>query len=176
MAHEYGHALRVGALDGGFYMINACTSPRTFTGVNTFGCAWDEGFADYHGAVLNASDPTNGEAQNIITGANAGLSDSPDRETAVASFLYYVTAPGGLNYGGYYVTESLKVCTVAGGHVTAIDYMAYCLAKTIDATGASSYAPFRGFTASGSVSNSAATPTGWSASAIQAARISLLSY
>jgi hypothetical protein len=132
VAHEFGHALHARSL-GGIYHNGDCGSTHTMWTAYNMGCAWEEGFADYHAAAILSSKTallTSG-----ITGTHSDVSNGRDIEGEVARTLYNL-ARGSSNLGDTYIAQMVRDCRLSGSHITGADYLVYCAEESIstDAT------------------------------------------
>ena len=172
VAHEYGHALHHINLGGIKHGAGTCSS-HAFTGYYNLGCAYSEGFADYHAAA------TVGAAGSLFASIRDGLSqvgqDGSINEGGVASLLYDLTDAANdetwdsVQFPGSYVAEIYRTCdsyqNFSWIRANGIDHMIYCFQNAIEAQ-QSTYFPNR----SGVVYDqreSVTEPSGWSASAIR---------
>lgn len=93
-AHEFGHAAHHRVLGG--YQSGTCGGSHNFGTVESYACAYAEGFADYHAAVTLPS-----EAPSYVAGIEArNFTYSPfqtgvagRQEIQIAALLYDVTDP-----------------------------------------------------------------------------------
>lgn len=136
-AHEYGHALQSKKL-GGIPAYTCSPDGHYISGEYNLGCAYGEGFADYHAAVTSTNinhyfavenDPyvNNGEDGSIIEGA-------------VAAFLYDLTDPGNesfdnADYPGSYIADIIQSCQVkvngSWKRANGIDELIACLQNKV---------------------------------------------
>ena len=149
-AHEYGHALHNQALGG--IVSHSCPEPHYLYGAYNLGCAFVEGFADFHAAITRADSLklTDGfsdyGAEHDVSYSGSG--DGSIIEGAVASFFYDLVdnantrdginnQPDGdddvVSYPGSYVADIVKTCLVNGTtKANGIDHVIYCFERTID--------------------------------------------
>jgi hypothetical protein len=173
VAHEYGHAVHHIVLGGIKHNSGTCSSHGMHDYIN-YGCAYFEGFADYHAAVVRGSagefftDIVNEPTHN---GQNGSIN-----ENGVASFLYDLTDAAGdeafdsVQYPTSYIADVWRTCDAHEAvfpnnwqSAHGIDHMIYCFEQTVDPT-ATAY--FRG-PLWDAEAESATEPTGWSQSAIR---------
>lgn len=187
LAHEYGHAVQHKAL-GGIPSSIACPSPHFLNGASNLGCAYAEGFADFHavatlGAYRNAlefNDYYPGCVYDAQGTCVAAASDGSTIEGAVAAFLYdLVDAPSEWEpfdqtaFPGSYVADVLRTCEVGTfgivwSRATGIDHLSYCFERAVDpgVTGSATFFASRGADPT-STRESATEPAGWNRTSIR---------
>jgi hypothetical protein len=180
VAHEYGHAMHEKALGGIPFSGGACPSSHYLELSSvTLGCAFREGFADFHGAVTRGT--AAGRLYDIVTsnyyGTLPGSNDGSVFETSVAKFLYDLTDGSSNNepwdraqYPGSYVGSVIKSCSVQAGiwaPADGVDHLAYCFEQQVDPSVRLSFFPTRAAPPTAE-SQSAVTPATWSRDDIRA--------
>ena len=171
-AHEYGHALHHTAL-GGLKDNSGTCATHMVDGYYNYGCAYKEGFADYHAAVVR------GSAGEFFTWTRDGIyhagQNGATNEIGVSSFLYDLTDPAGdevfdaAQYPTSYVADIYRTCNTHDYFASAwmrahgIDHMVYCFERTVDPA-ATAY--FRGSSYDGQA-EAAIEPASWSQTAIR---------
>ncbi len=191
-AHEYGHAVHDKAL-GGIAAYGACPDSHYVDGAYNLGCAWKEGFADFHAAYTRREVLTSGgfadhefESNQFYQGGDGSII-----EGSVAAFLYDLVdgpndpdgptnQPDGdddaVQYPGSYLGTLMRTCLITqfGGVIrgeNGIDDLIYCLERQVDPAVKNSSIYFvtrpANLEAVGE-SESATEPTNWSQSAIRA--------
>ena len=189
LAHEYGHAVHEMAL-GGLAGYGDCPeSGHAINGSYNLGCAWKEGFADFHGVYTRRDALTGSYASDYAIEHNVFYSsgDGSIVEGAVSAFLYdLVDGPNdpdafdnttdgdddAVQYPGSYVANLMRTCwvTATPSHgENGIDDLTYCLERQVDpaVTGSSVYFPTRGADP-WAESEGATEPPTWSQGAIRA--------
>lgn len=149
-SHEYGHAVHHIAL-GGISSFQGCPSPHNLNGAYSIGCAYREGFANFHAAIVEPAlsqyrDSIQGNryypALEVLSPAEAP-EDGSAIEGAVASFLWdLLDADGGesadaITVPGSYIGDLVADCHVRAPEATArhangIDDLVYCMEGSID--------------------------------------------
>jgi hypothetical protein len=193
VAHEYGHAAHQRAL-GGIQGFGDCPgSGHYIDGSYNLGCAWTEGFADFHGAYTRRDALTMGTGSDYSIERNLYYSsgDGSIIEGAVAAFLYdLVDGPNdpdgsanqsdgvdddSVQYSGNYLANLMRTCNVVfyspNRGENGIDDLVYCLERQVDPAvrNSSVYFPTRPeFWKATSESEGAAEPPTWSQTAIRA--------
>jgi len=125
------------------------------------GCAWVEGFADYHAAAILSS--KSGYWTSDIIGSHTDVTNGRDIEGEVARTLYNL-ARGSSNLGDAYIASMVKDCRLSGAHITGADFLVYCAEESVS-TDASSH-----FSAYNSPPRTVSWPTppgSWNLSAIR---------
>jgi len=194
LAHEYGHAAHQRALNVIFGYGACAESGHYIDGSYNLGCAYTEGFADFHGVYTRRDALTNTFASDYNIEHNVFYSsgDGSIVEGAVAAFLYdLVDGPGdpdgaanesdgdddAVQYPGTYVATLMRTCNITydffGFHVRSengIDDLSYCLERQVDPAVKNSSAYFVTRPSSNeavSASEGATEPPSWSQSAIR---------
>jgi hypothetical protein len=185
LAHEYGHAVHAAAL-GGLVPTGADCAEHSLYSLETLGCAYSEGFADFHAVATRGA--ATGMVQYLegnqgyldaraITG---GEVDGARIESSVAAFLHDLLDPPNESYDavalpGRYLADVIASCWVSplyagsGGRAAGVDHLTYCLERRIDRTVTGSPLWFATRYPDPTVfRESAAEPLGWSASQIRA--------
>ena len=169
VSHEYGHALHHKALGGIQTSSGTCPQTHLFTGYYNYGCAYSEGFANYHAAVVRGA--AGAFFSQISGGINHGGQDGATNEGGVAAFLYDLSDPAGLNYAAWYVADIYRTCDTHTNplglwvRASGIDHMVYCFERAVDPT---AQAYFRGgSTAFDNQRESATEPASWNQMAIR---------
>ena len=175
-AHEYGHALQQQALGG--IPPHSCPSTHQFNVAMDWSCAYTEGWADYHAAA------TRGSAGSFFSAIESdqallGNSNGAGVEGSVAAFLFDLSDPANesphdvMQYPGHYVAEIVKTCKTATGFGTqqanTVAGLILCFEDTFDLTTWNTYFSAGGGTTPYGESNTAAKPSGWSATDIRTA-------
>jgi hypothetical protein len=145
LAHEYGHAVQEKAL-GGIAALGQCpASGHSIDGAYTLGCAYTEGFADFHGVYARRDVLTHAFVSDYLieqdtyypgytydaSGNRTGTStDGSIIEGAVAAFFYdlvdgpsdpdsYTNQSDGdddaVQYPGQYLADIVRTCSVTFG-------------------------------------------------------------
>ncbi|MDX2121642.1 MAG: hypothetical protein SF070_11385 [Gemmatimonadota bacterium] len=183
-AHEFGHAFHYSL---GSYDITLGCTPHYLDSLYTLGCAWNEGFADFHAAVTRPDrfpwyqDTTFAAALERNDYYHGG--DGARGEAPVAAFLLDLTDSSiaqqpdddAVKYPGSYIASVVQTCQVKNpGSSTwlfskGIDHLVYCLEKQIDpaVTGSPTYFVTRSPDPS-TYRESATEPGTWNRNAIRA--------
>ncbi len=176
-AHEYGHAMHYGGLGGYDHNGGPCPDPHYIYGPGTLGCAFREGFADYHAVVTFGAD-VGYFLPNIESNAYYSSGDGSIIEGPVASMLYDLTDPANeafdaVHFPGSYVGGTIRSCRLFGGYPSTYrpngsDHLVYCFERVVDA-GTKSYFPTRSSVFRPTqVTSNVAAPAGWSLGAVRA--------
>jgi hypothetical protein len=174
-AHEYGHALHHIVLGGIKTDSGTCGTTHLYDAYINYGCAYYEGFGDYHAAVVRGA--AGGFLDSaVVSGRNHGGQNGAINEIGVASFLYDLTDSAGdeafdsVQYPTSYIADVWRTCNThfapfpsGWQRASAIDHMIYCFEQTVDPV-ATAY--FRGALFDGEA-ELATEPSGWSQSAIR---------
>lgn len=174
LAHEYGHALHQGAL-GGIHKYGDCGSSHRLDQPINVGCAFSEGFADYHAVATMGGELGayySGVASNLFyPGGDGSIIEGP-----FASLLFDISDAAGdeafdsIQLSGAYVASTIRDCRLTMGtgssKVDGSDYMVYCLERQLDPA-TQNYFTQRSLGAI-SVSPGVTAPTGWTLAAIRA--------
>ncbi|MEP6621441.1 MAG: hypothetical protein ABJE47_19095 [bacterium] len=188
--HEYGHAVHKAAL-GGIPDTPDC-SPHYFDDGHTLACALVEGFADFHSFVVNGpivfsltadySKPCTYRPSPISSCSTySSTAQGAYVEGAIASFMYHMIdttnySHDAVTYPVSYVAELMQSCAQGAVHADGIDSFIYCAEHNLDTSLWSTYWPKLGLDipqsytsrgVGGWYSQSATTPSGWSASNIR---------
>jgi hypothetical protein len=195
MGHEYGHAAHERALNH-IEAYGSCPDSHFIDRGYSLGCAWTEGFADFHGAFVR------GDA--LILGGSDGVSDYQFEinkfypggdgsivEGSVAAFLNdLIDGPNDPNsstnqldgdddsvqYPGNYLATLMRTCAVTKSfgnqwrNEDGIDDLIYCLERQVDPAvrNSSTYFVTRPDSLkANSESESATEPPNWTQSAIR---------
>jgi hypothetical protein len=173
VAHEYGHAVHHIVLGGIKHSSGSCGSSHATTDYQNYGCAYYEGFADYHAVWVRGSAAE--FFTDVTAGYNHGGQNGALNEIGVASFLYDLTDVAGdegfdaVQYPASYIADVWRTCDAhlyfpsSWGSASAIDHMIYCFEQTVDPT-VTSY--FRGSLYDGEA-EAATEPPSWNRSAIR---------
>ena len=139
VAHEFGHALHSRAL-GGIYQNGSCSSSghSMWTAYN-MGCAWVEGFADYHAAAILSS--KSGYWTSDIIGSHTDVTNGRDIEGEVARTLYNL-ARGSSNLGDAYIASMVKDCRLSGNHIIGADFLVYCAEESVSTDASSHFSAY----------------------------------
>jgi hypothetical protein len=114
VAHEYGHAVHHIVLGGIKHTSGSCGATHSTLDYTNYGCAYYEGFADYHAAVVRG--PAGEFFTDIASGYNHGGQNGAINEIGVASFLYDLTDAAGdeafdsVQYPTSYVADVWRTC------------------------------------------------------------------
>jgi len=127
VAHEYGHALHDHALSG-IHQNGVCGSSHDLWTAYNLGCAWVEGFADYHAAATLSS--KSGGYTSGITGSHAYVANGRDVEGEVAQTMYNL-ARGSSNLGDSYIASMVRDCRLSGSKITGVDFLVYCAEESV---------------------------------------------
>lgn len=166
--HEYGHAMHDRAFGG--IPQHDCPSPHYFELTTNLRCAWVEGFAEYHAAVL---DPDNPYSVAVKDNAYYFGGDGSRVEGVVAAFLIDVTDPpdgepgDNVYFSGHHLGETMRLCTFNwyNQHITGVDMFVYCLERTIDPAVTATY--FSTGSTYSYIATNAYVPPGWSLSNVR---------
>jgi hypothetical protein len=189
-AHEYGHALHAKALNG----INHSSSGSCplwghwIDGVYSMGCAFYEGFANYHGVVTRPDGRFRYSQieQNVWYRGDDGLAsdslyrDGSQVEGAWAAFLLDMTDPANephdvVQYQGSYVATSMRDCRVTSAPGTSLppsgtDHLVHCFERVIDPVVQANYFTSRDPSERAyAIAANVVTPAGWERSRIRTA-------
>lgn len=140
-AHEYGHAVHHIVLGGIKHTSGSCGASHATTDYTNYGCAYYEGFADYHAAVVRGAAGL--FFSDVVNGYNHGGQSGAINEIGVASFLYDLTDAAGdeafdpVQYPTSYVADVWRTCDthyiITGWQsASGIDHMIYCFEETVD--------------------------------------------
>ena len=149
-AHEYGHALHNTALGGFTYVNYSCPNATYgYQAPQSLGCAFVEGFAEFHFAVTAGAHDPNGVGR--LSGHTAPTSPNIDGSVvpyAVAGFLYdvvdadnatddiWVTQHDSLTYSAHFVADLYRTCTASTGgaysRADGIDHIIHCMEGSVD--------------------------------------------
>ena len=175
-AHEYGHALHEKALGGIFHAQN-CPSGGHQYGVSTNGgCAFAEGFADYHGTVAVLASGGlysywESAVLNHATNRDPSTGNPSQDELPIASFLYDLSN----QLGTQFVAGTVRDCrltyfySVTPGSGTTISNqragnssgLTWCFERQVDSGADNYYFGTELWTPIG-FQSSTAPPTNWS--------------
>lgn len=159
-AHEYGHALHARALSG-IQQFGTCSSHSEWVASN-LGCAWAEGFADYHAAVIVPS--KGGFYTSSIVGPHAFVANGPTVEGEVAKTMYNL-ARGSSNLGDTYIARMIRDCRLSGNKISGVDFLVYCAEESVSTDAASHFTAYRN--PSGLTVTWPAPPASWNLAAIR---------
>ena len=179
MAHEYGHAFQNHALGGLSDSGDGC-GEHSFSSLESIGCAWNEGFADYFSVALM---PYEGgfyddisEGRPMSYARSVGIYDGSRVEGAVAAFLLHTTGADGFPpappaANGQYLGLLVKTCTgqvsIAFLHAWSVEPIVMCMERQVDPWVRQNY--FRSDLPITSQQSSAVPPAAWTTAAVRAA-------
>lgn len=166
VAHEYGHAFHEKGLGGNEGSGN-CPSPHYLRGAHNLQCAFSEGFANYHGAVVFDNYVRSNFESNDYYPATRGDGDRDDGsiiEGAVAAFLFDFTDSANESHDnvdspGRYVADIVETCEVDGDRADGVDHLVACFQRNVP--NYSDYFLSR-YNPPSSFSEGATEPSGWS--------------
>ncbi|MDQ6717123.1 MAG: hypothetical protein M3Z17_02115 [Gemmatimonadota bacterium] len=166
-SHEFGHKVHNVALGSSLNTSNC--NPHYLDSPSSLSCAWVEGFADYHAAVMEGSGNSYGGAiisNSYFTGSS--YTDGSVIESSVASLIYH--QPSSISMTTQQVASTLASCQLhytANTVATGVDDFVYCLERTIDSSVQSSYFSGRSGTLASYIYSLGPQPSGWSQSTVR---------
>jgi hypothetical protein len=169
LAHEFGHEVHDQAFGGIVAQAGSC-GVHYLDQPSNLGCAWKEGVADFHAAVIEGtSNPYTSPFYTNGYFAPGPYSDGSVVEGAVAAFM--LDALGGVSMTTQQMGATIGTCRLVHGTTTTtasgIDDLVYCLERTIDSSVQATYFTGRLAPKASSISALGPLPSAWNQSTIR---------